>query len=90
MTRNLFFFSFGLFAGLWLVWPGIVSNKGWECAKDIVLNADKKPTNSQSFFKNLQRKLKLTTTLSPKTLLRSENLSPMDKFRVVGDACFRF
>jgi len=90
MTRNLLFTFFGLFGGLWLVWPGIISNKGWECTKDIVLNADQKPTDSQSFLKDLHRKLKITTSLSPKTLLKSEKLGPMDKFRVVGDACFRF
>ena len=90
MTRNFFFIFFGLFSGLWLVWPGIVSNKGWKCATDIALNVDKKPIDSQSFLKGMQRKLKLTTSLSPKTLLRSDNLGPMEKFRVVGDACFRF
>ena len=89
MIRNLFFLSFGLFGGLWLVWPGISTKGGWECSKDIVFNADKEPTDSVSFLQSLERKLKISSSLSPKTLFKAENLGPMDKLRVVGDACFR-
>ncbi len=80
----------GLFGGIWLVWPGVLTNKGWACAKDIVANAEKKPTDSKSLLGDVKRKLKITTSISPKTLLKSENLDPMDKVRIVGDTCFRF
>ena len=90
MFRNLFFIFLGLFGGLWLVWPGISTKVGWECSKDIVFNAEKEPTDSVSFLQSLQRKLKISSAVSPKTLLKAENLGPMDKFRIIGDACFRF
>ena len=90
MIRNFFFVLLGLFGGLWLAWPGVSSKKGWDCTKDIVLNSEEEPKDSQSFLDDLKRKLRLTAALSPKTLLQAENLGPMDKIRIVGDACFRF
>ncbi len=90
MIRNLFFSLIGLFGGLWLVWPGISSSKGWECASDIVMNAEKEPTDSISLLESIQRKLKLSSAVSTKTLLKADNLGAMEKFRIVGDACFRF
>ncbi len=89
MIRNFFYISLGLFGGLWLAWPGIVSSKGWRCAKDIALNSETKSTAPLSVFGDVRRKLKITTSVSPKTLLKAKSLGPMDKLRVVGDACFR-
>ena len=89
MFRNLFFFSFGALGGLWFVWPGILTNQGWDCTKDIVFNANKKPRDPQSLVENFERKLKVSSAVSPKTLLKVENLGPIDKLKIVGDACFR-
>ena len=89
MIRNLLFLSLGAFGGLWLVWPGIITNQGWDCAKDIVSNANKKPINAESFFEDIQRKVKLGSAVSSQTLLKAENLGNMDRLRIVGDACFR-
>jgi len=33
--------------------------------------------------------LKITTAVSPKTLLKANSLDPLDKLRIVGDTCFR-
>ena len=90
MVRNLFFVLLGIFGGLWLVWPGVASKEGWDCTKDIILNSEEEPKDSVSLLEDLQRKIRLSAALSPKTLLKAENLGPMDKFRIVGDACFRF
>ena len=90
MLKNLFFFLLGLYGGLWLVWPGIITQKGWECSKDIVFNSEKEPTDAQTFLDDLKRKLRLSSALSTKTLLKAEDLGRMDKFRIIGDACFRF
>ncbi len=89
MIRNLFFSLVGLFGAFWVVWPGIVTQKGWDCTKDIVTNADKEPIDSQSFLEDIQRKIILSSSISAKTLLKADNLSSMEKLRIVGDACFR-
>ena len=89
MIRNLLFLSLGAFGGLWLVWPGIITNSGWEGTKDLALNMDRKPQDAESFIKVLERKLKLTSSLSARTLLKADNLGPMEKVRVLGDTCFR-
>ena len=89
MIRNLFFILLGCFGGLWLAWPGIATNKGLRCAKDIVLNAETKPTDTLSALGDVRRKLRITTSVSPKILLKGRSLDPMDKLRIVGDACFR-
>ncbi len=89
MFRNLLFFSLGALGGFWVVWPGIITNQGWTCAKDIVSNVEKKPTDAQSFFDDIERKLKIGSAVSPQVLLKAENLGSMEKLRILGDACFR-
>jgi len=89
MIRNFFFLFVGCFGGVMLSWPGIITNTGWECAKDIALNIESKPKDAESFIKDLERKLKLTSALSAKTLLKADNLGRMEKFRILGDTCFR-
>ncbi len=90
MIKSFFFIAIGFFGGLWVIWPGVASKDGWQCAKDIVLNADKESSDPQSFMADFERKLKLSSALSPSILLKSEELKTMEKLRIVGDACFRF
>ncbi len=90
MIRNSLFTFLGLLSGLWLAWPGVVTNKGWKCAKDIALNAESKQKKPLSVLGDVRRKLKITTSVSPKTLIRAKSLDPMEKLRIVGDACFRY
>ena len=89
MIKNMVFVLLGLFGGIWLVWPGISTKNGWVCTKDIVFNSEKEATDSQSFIEDLTRRLRISSAVSPKTLLSRKHLGPMDKFRIVGDACFR-
>tara|TARA_Y100001978_G_C23359769_1_gene275964 strand:+ start:241 stop:510 length:270 start_codon:yes stop_codon:yes gene_type:complete len=89
MIRNLFFLILGLFSGLWIVWPQIFSNKGWECTKDVIASSSEELTDFESLVESLPNRIKLGLALSPKTLLKREDLTRIEKLRVVGDACFR-
>ena len=89
MIRNLFYLSLGIFGGFWLIWPGITSKEGWECASGIALNVERNQIDSNTFLEDINRKLKISSAISPKFLLKSERLGRMDKFRILGDACFR-
>tara|TARA_Y100001968_G_C19170568_1_gene625426 strand:- start:399 stop:668 length:270 start_codon:yes stop_codon:yes gene_type:complete len=89
MIRNLFFFFLGAFSGLWFIWPQIITSEGWECAKDIVESSDEELTDIESFVESLPNKIKLGLAISPKTLIKRDNLTRIDKLRIVGDSCFR-
>tara|TARA_B100001250_G_scaffold206061_1_gene176876 strand:+ start:52 stop:321 length:270 start_codon:yes stop_codon:yes gene_type:complete len=89
MIRNLFFLILGVFSGLWLIWPQIITSKGWECAKDVVASSDEELTDIESLVESLPNKIKVGLAISPKTLLKREDLTRIEKLRIVGDACFR-
>ena len=89
MIRNLFFLILGAFSGLWFIWPQIITTKGWECAKDVVASSNEELTDIESIVESLPLKIKLGLAISPKTLLKRENLSRIEKIRIVGDTCFR-
>tara|TARA_Y100001968_G_scaffold235609_1_gene218813 strand:- start:628 stop:897 length:270 start_codon:yes stop_codon:yes gene_type:complete len=89
MIKNLFFLIVGVFGGLWLIWPEIITNKGWECAKDVVASSNEELTDVESLVESLPNKIKLGLAISPKTLLKRENLTHIEKLRIVGDTCFR-
>ncbi len=78
MFRNLFFVLLGLFGGLWLVWPGIIKQEGWVCAKDIVIKSQKE-----------QIDIRAVLSVSPRQMINRKKLGIRDKLRIVGDACFR-
>tara|TARA_B100000700_G_scaffold326217_1_gene437076 strand:+ start:63 stop:332 length:270 start_codon:yes stop_codon:yes gene_type:complete len=89
MIRNLFFITLGAFSSLWIVWPQIITTKGWECTKEVVNSSTEELTDIESFIESLPNKIKLGLAISPKTLLKRKNLTPIEKFRIVGDTCFR-
>tara|TARA_B100000579_G_C22465581_1_gene681005 strand:+ start:130 stop:399 length:270 start_codon:yes stop_codon:yes gene_type:complete len=89
MYRNLFFIILGAFSGLWLVWPQIITSKGWECSKDIIASSSEELNDIESLIESLPNKIKLGLAVSPKTLLKREDLTRIEKLRIVGDACFR-
>ena len=89
MIRNLFFFILGTFSGLWFVWPQIITTKGWECTKDVIASSNEDLTDIESLVESLPNRIKLGLAVSPKTLLKRENLTRIEKIRIVGDACFR-
>ena len=89
MIRNLFFLFLGAFSGLWFIWPQIITTKGWECTKDIIASSNEELTDIESLIESLPNKIKLGLAVSPKTLLKREDLTRIDKLRILGDACFR-
>lgn len=89
MIRNLFFLLIGVFSGLWIVWPQITTTKGWECTKKIYESSNEELTDIESFVESLPNKIKLGLAISPKTLLKRENLTRIEKMRILGDTCFR-
>ena len=89
MIKNLFFLVLGAFSSLWFIWPQIITTKGWECAKDVVASSDEELTDIESFVESLPNKIKLGLSISTKTLLKREDLTRIEKIRIVGDACFR-
>ncbi len=89
MIRNLFFFILGSFSGLWLIWPQIITTKGWECSKDVISSSSEELSDMESIIESLPNRIKLGLAVSPKTLLKRENLTRIEKLRIVGDACFR-
>ena len=89
MIRNLFFIILGAFGGLWFIWPQIITTKGWECAKDVVVSSNEELTDVESFVESLPSKIKLGLAISPKTLLKRKDLTNIEKLRIVGDTCFR-
>ena len=89
MIRNLFFLTLGLSSGLWFVWPQIMTSKGWECTKDVISSSNDELTDIESLVNSLPNRIKLGLAVSPKILIKRENLTRFEKLRIVGDACFR-
>ena len=77
MRSFLFLFS-GIFAGLYLSWPGILISKNWRCFNNIISkSADDKIS------------IKAVMEVSPSYLIKSRNKNMSSKIRIVADACFR-
>ena len=76
--RFFFFLFSGIFAGLYLSWPGLVNPKNWKCFNDIIA-------------KSAQDKISFKTVLeiSPSYLIKGKNKKTSSKIRIVADACFR-
>ena len=89
MIRNLFFLFLGAFGGLWFIWPQIITTKGWECSIDVVASSVEELTDIESLVESLPNKIKLGLAISPKTLIKRDNLTRIEKIRIIGDACFR-
>ena len=77
MRYFLFLFS-GIFAGLYLSWPGIIFSKNWKCFNEII-------------EKSVEDKISIKAVLevSPSYLIKRKNKNMISKIRVVADACFR-
>ena len=76
---RLFFFLFGgIFAGLYLSWPGLVIPENWKCFKNIIA----KSTDDKI-------SLRAAMEISPSYVLKRKNRKTTSKIRIVADACFR-
>ena len=77
MRSFLFLFS-GIFAGIYLSWPGILISKNWKCFNDIIT---KSAEDKFSF--------KAVLEVSPSYLIKGKKKKISTKIRLVADACFR-
>ena len=76
--KYFLFVFFGIFAGLYLSWPGLVMPENWKCFNDIISNSAKDKIS-----------LKAALEISPSYLLKRKNKNKASKIRIVADACFR-
>ena len=68
----------GIFAGLYLSWPGLLIPENWKCFNEIIA---KSAEDKISF--------KAALEISPSYLLKAKNKKMSSKIRIVADACFR-
>ena len=76
--RSFLFLFVGIFAGLYLSWPGIVISRNWKCLNDIVSKSAEDKVS-----------IKALLELSPNYLIKGKNKNMASKIRIVADACFR-
>ena len=76
--RTFLLIFFGIFAGLYLSWPGIVILKNWKCFNDII------ETSSEDKIS-----IKAVLEISPSYFIKNKNKNITSKIRIVADACFR-
>ena len=77
MRFFLILFS-GIFAGLYLSWPGIVISKNWKCFNNIIAKSSEDKLS-----------IKAVMEVSPSYLINSKKKKMPSKIRIVADACFR-
>ena len=76
--KSIFFLVSGIFAGLYLSWPGLVISENWKCFNDIIESS----AEDKISFKALME-------VSPSYLIKGKNKNMSSKIRIVADACFR-
>tara|TARA_B100002019_G_C21009642_1_gene469366 strand:+ start:254 stop:487 length:234 start_codon:yes stop_codon:yes gene_type:complete len=77
MRSFLFLFS-GIFAGIYISWPGIANLENWKCFNSIIA-------------KSVEDKISLKAVMevSPSYLINNNKKNMPSKIRIVADACFR-
>ena len=78
MLKILFPLIIGCYGGLWLAWPGITNKENLSCAFEIIQKTQKDRTD-----------IRAVLAISPSYLLKKTDLTLFDKFRIIGNACFR-
>ena len=76
--KSFLFLFFGIFASLYLSWPGILILNNWKCFNKIIQNSAEDKIS-----------LKALLEVSPNYLIKRKNKNMNSKIRVVADACFR-
>ena len=76
--RYFLFLFLGIFAGLYLSWPGLLIPVNWKCFNQII---------SKSAEDKIS--LKAALEISPSYLINGKNKKTTSKIRIVADACFR-
>ena len=70
--------ALGIFIGLFLSWPGLLTPENWKCFNEIIT---KIAEDKISF--------KAALEISPSYFLKAKNKKTTSKIRIVADACFR-
>ena len=78
LMRIFLLIFLGIFAGLYLSWPGILIPENWKCFNEIIV---KSAQDKISF--------KAALEISPSYVLKGKNKKTSSKIRIVADACFR-
>ena len=68
----------GIFAGLYLSWPGILIPGNWKCFNEIIAKSAEDKIS-----------LKAALEISPNYFLKAKNKKKTSKIRIVADAGFR-
>tara|TARA_B100000886_G_scaffold270077_1_gene194099 strand:- start:637 stop:870 length:234 start_codon:yes stop_codon:yes gene_type:complete len=76
--RSFVFLFLGIFAGLYLSWPGILILNNWKCFNEIIQKSAEDKIS-----------IKAVLEVSPSYLIKRKNNNMISKIRVVADACFR-
>ena len=76
--RLFLFLFFGIFAGLFISWPGLLMLENWKCFNQIIARSAEDKIS-----------LKAALEISPSYLLKAKNKKMTSKIRIVADACFR-
>ena len=77
MKYFLFLIS-GIFAGLYLSWPGIIIPNNWKCFINIIAKSAEDKVS-----------IKAVLEVSPNYLIKNKNKKMPSKIRIVADSCFR-
>ena len=76
--KYFLFLFFGIFAGLFISWPGLLMLENWKCFNQIIARSAEDKIS-----------LKAALEISPSYFLKAKNKKKTSKIRIVADACFR-
>ena len=76
--RFFLFLFLGIFAGLYLSWPGLLIPLNWKCFNEIIAKSAEDKIS-----------LKAALEISPSYFLKANKKKKFSKIRIVADACFR-
>ena len=78
VMRFFLFLFFGIFVGLFISWPGLLTLENWKCFNQIIARSAEDKIS-----------LKAALEISPSYFLKAKNKKKTSKIRIVADACFR-
>ena len=76
--RYFLFLFLGIFAGLYLSWPGLVIPENWKCFNQIITKSAEDKISFKAALEN-------SSQLLPKGL----KIKKVLKIKIVADTCFR-
>ena len=76
--RLFLFLFFGIFAGLFISWPGLLMLENWKCFNQIIARSAEDKISIKAALENY-----------PSYFLNAKNKKTTSKIIIVADACFR-